>query len=796
MGAARGFSRGFRQGAIDRGAGPGGGAVLRGHPAVLGYAVGNEIPASIVRWHGRRRTERFLERLAAAVRSEDPSAPVTYVNYPSTEYLQLPFLDFLCFNVFLEAEERLEAYLARLQHLAGDRPLVLTELGLDSRRHGEEAQAIVLDWQIRTAFRAGCAGAFVFSWTDEWHRGGLPVDDWDFGLTDRSRKPKPGLGAVRDAFTDVPFRDDLAWPRVSVVICSHNGAATLAECLEGVVALDYPNVEMLVVDDGSTDETSEIAERFDLRLIERRTRALERSKHRLGGSIRRDRRLSRRRCSPRRPLASLPSGHLHGDAACRGRRAKRSPSRRKIPRQCMAEAPGGPIHVLLSDREAEHIPGCNMAFRRSSLDAVGGFDTRFRTAGDDVDMCWRLHDRGWTLGFNPAAMVWHRRRGSIGTYIRQQYGYGAAEALLERKWPERYNRGGHLRWSGHVYGGRMRRVMGLHRWRIYYGTWGHGLFQSASQRSPNVLSTLPLMPEWYLLLALLAAVSAYGLFFDPLFFQVPVLGMPLAPLLFALSAAALVGQALRSALAALAGVRGSRGYKGRFLAVMTVLFLVQPAARLAGRLRRGLTPWRRRRVLGFTLPWPRSTSVWSEGWRSPASWMQLLQADLRRTDAAVHRGGDYDRWDLEIRVGPLASARLRMAVEEHGQGMQLLRVRVWPVWSRLLGLLGAVLGLSLILEILNGGIAASIMAVVGALILIRAVHDGGAAMGLLLERIDVLSSVSAEEEGAEAELPALEAALAPRVSANGRRAPAVDGAGNQDPRMARYGRGGGWGKSV
>ena len=84
-----------------------------------------------------------------------------------------------------------------------------------------------------------------------------------------------------------------------------------------------------------------------------------------------------------------------------------------------------------------------------------------------------------------------------------------------------------------------------------------------------------------------------------------------------------------------------------------------------------------------------------------------------------------------------------MAVEEHGQGMQLLRVRVWPVWSRLLGLLGAVLGLSLILEILKGGIAASITAVVGVLIVIRAVHDGGAAMGLLLERIDVLSSVSA-----------------------------------------------------
>src|SRR3712207_9408357 len=32
-----------------------------GHPAVLAYVVGNEIPASIVRWHGPQRVERFIE---------------------------------------------------------------------------------------------------------------------------------------------------------------------------------------------------------------------------------------------------------------------------------------------------------------------------------------------------------------------------------------------------------------------------------------------------------------------------------------------------------------------------------------------------------------------------------------------------------------------------------------------------------------------------------------------------------------------------------------------------------------
>src|SRR5437660_2420711 len=101
-----------------------------GHPAVLAYAIGNEIPASIVRWHGRRRVERFLEQLYRAVKEEDPGALVTYVNYPSTEYLQLPFLDLVSFNVYLEAEEKLEGYVARLQNLAGERPLLLAELGL------------------------------------------------------------------------------------------------------------------------------------------------------------------------------------------------------------------------------------------------------------------------------------------------------------------------------------------------------------------------------------------------------------------------------------------------------------------------------------------------------------------------------------------------------------------------------------------------------------------------------------------------------------------------------------------
>src|SRR5262249_40201259 len=91
---------------------------------------------------------------------------------------------------------------------------------------------------------------------------------------------------------------------------------------------------------------------------------------------------------------------------------------------CGANAPGGPVYVLLADQIAEHIPGCNMAFRRTALMQVGGFDPRFRVAGDDVDLCWRLQKRGGTIGFCPAAMVWHHRRCSLRTFWKQQSGYG------------------------------------------------------------------------------------------------------------------------------------------------------------------------------------------------------------------------------------------------------------------------------------------------------------------------------------------------------------------------------------
>ena len=136
------------------------------HPCVLAYSIGNEIPPNIVRWHGRRRVERFLAELQDVARQADPAGLVTYANFPSTEYLDLSFLDFATFNVYLHDREAFTRYLFRLQNLAGDVPLVLGELGMDTLRHGEAEQAEFLAGHLREAALLGLAGAFIFSWTE------------------------------------------------------------------------------------------------------------------------------------------------------------------------------------------------------------------------------------------------------------------------------------------------------------------------------------------------------------------------------------------------------------------------------------------------------------------------------------------------------------------------------------------------------------------------------------------------------------------------------------------------------
>ena len=240
---------------------------------------------------------------------------------------------------------------------------------------------------------------------------------------------------------------------ISVVVCSCNGIRTIGETLAALENLDYPDYEIIVVDDGSTDQTSVIAGRYDVRLIRTENNGLSAARN-LGmnaatGEI--VAYIDDDAYPDPHWLTYLASAFMRTEHAGIGG-PNIAPPGDGVIADCVANAPGGPVHVLLSDEVAEHIPGCNMAFRRERLMAIGGFDPRFRVAGDDVDICWRLQERGWTLGFAPTAVVWHHRRNSIKAYFKQQRGYAKAEALLADKWPGKYNSAGHVTWQGRLYG--------------------------------------------------------------------------------------------------------------------------------------------------------------------------------------------------------------------------------------------------------------------------------------------------------------------------------------------------------
>jgi O-antigen biosynthesis protein len=703
-----------------------------GHPALLCYGIGNEIAAPLARWIGRHRLERYIRDLYDVVKSEDPGGLVSYVNYPSTEYLDLPFLGLLCFNVYLEDRSRYEAYLARLQNLAGDRPLLMTETGLDAMRNGEQAQADAIDWQIRSAFTAGCAGTFVFSWTDEWHRAGSQVDDWAFGVTDIERRPKPALAAISRAYREVPFPEDRVWPRVSVVVCSFNGARTIRDTLDALTRLDYPDYEVIVVNDGSTDGTPLIAEEYGFRVISTENRGLSNARntglHAATGEI------VAYTDDDAYPdphwLRYLADTFLRTDDVGVGGPNIPPPDDGAIA-ECVAHAPGGPAHVLVSDREAEHIPGCNMAFRREALLAIGGFDPRYRSAGDDVDICWRLLECGGRIGFNPAAMVWHHRRGSVRTYWRQQVGYGKAEALLEAKWPQRYNTAGHVSWTGRLYGHGLTRALGFSRARVYQGVWGSAPFQSLWQPTPGALSWLPAMPEWYLFVAGVAGLGALGVFWPPLLICLAWAGLAL------LASAA---QAVFSADRALAANRTRPTWERLKLEALTALLhLVQPLARLWGRLRHGLSPWRAPTGIGYARPWPRAVAVWSERWIEPMTRLEAVEKHLIGLGVRVRRGGEYDEWGLNVQAGPLGAARMLMAVEDHGAGTQYVRIGWWPR-TRPVGALLILLVAFLVAEsaVDRAWPAAVALGVIGVLLLIRIVRDcsvAGAAIRCVVEEV-------------------------------------------------------------
>jgi O-antigen biosynthesis protein len=485
-----------------------------GHPAIFGYLVGNEIPTTMVRWLGVRRVTEFIETLIRVARAADPDVLFSYASYPPTEYLLPQNVDFCCFNVYLHDQRDFEKYLLRLQNLAEEKPLMLGEFGMDTIRHTEEEQAEMLSWHVDSVVRCGLAGTIFFAWTDEWYTGDEEITDWSFGLVRRDRTRKKSFFALQRKLgqddASLPHRDLPRTPFVSVIVCSYNGAKTLAECLDSLGRINYPAYEAILVDDGSTDDTPEIARHYpNVRYIRQENHGLSSARN-AGAAAAKGEVLAYTDSDCLADpdwLYYLIGTLVSGDYAGVGGPNISPPAESWI-QACVAAAPGGPSHVLLTDTVAEHIPGCNMAFYRWAFDTVGGFDIDYRKAGDDVDFCWRLQQEGHVIAFAPTAIVWHHRRFSLGAFRRQQAGYGEAESMLRFKHLIFFGPTGTAKWHGQIYGS-PRFSWFINRPIIYHGIFGEGFFQSIYPTPQSEIANYLSSVEWFALTLFLFGLGIF-----------------------------------------------------------------------------------------------------------------------------------------------------------------------------------------------------------------------------------------------------------------------------------------------
>jgi glycosyltransferase involved in cell wall biosynthesis len=647
-------------------------AASNGHPAVFAFSVVNEISAEIVRWSGVRRVQRFINQLVDEAKAIDSHCLCTFTSFPPTEFLQAESIDFICFNVYLHEPGRFESYLARLQTLADAKPLVLGEFGMDSIREGESRKCEFLNWQIELAFRSGLAGTVVFSYTDDWFRGGLQIEDWGFGLTTRDRKPKESFEVVRRQYQAAPYFPLPRVPKASVVVATFNGARTLRQCLESLARLNYQDYEVLLVDDGSTDPTPDIAKSFpSIRYIRQTNQGLSAARN---AGIRAARgeiiAFTDDDCRADEDwLYYLVNDLLRSDCAGIGGHNFLPPDD-----SCVAAAvvvsPGGPAHVMLTDREAEHIPGCNMAFYKWALEQIGLFDPVFRKAGDDVDICWRLQDGRFKIGFSPAGFVWHYRRATVKAYLKQQSGYGEAEALLVGKHPEHYNLLGGGIWRGRIYASSFSGLL-LRPAVIYHGIFGSGFFQRLYE--PNPVSPLMFSTSLAYHVCLSAPLLLLAFYFRHI--------APLAIVSLALSAGSCLLAAAQAKLP-----RTKKRFWSRPL--VALLFFLQPVIRGWARFKWRFTLLAAHRSVSLEPPeWPAdkdppaTMAFWSDRGTDRYQFLESILRQLARSGCPYRTDTGWTAYDVEVQPHLWTQLRLTTVTEDLEQGKKSLHCRIQTSWA-------------------------------------------------------------------------------------------------------------------
>lgn len=249
--------------------------------------------------------------------------------------------------------------------------------------------------------------------------------------------------------------------RLTVVVCCYNGAATLGRTLDALAAQTFNAFEVVVVDDGSSDGTSEIAMAAGARVVRHaKNRGLAAARNTGWRSARTPLvAFTDDDCRPDPTwLAELEAGwERHPDCASIGGEVTVCGENSLVLRYLRRNNPLQPLDAdLLSHDGLAHrlalyvrrsgqpagagveksiasVVGANMSFPVEVLAQAGGFDERFRFGGEEEDLCRRLVLSGEQLFLVPSALVQHDFEAALSDTLRHSRAYGRGNARMYLK---------------------------------------------------------------------------------------------------------------------------------------------------------------------------------------------------------------------------------------------------------------------------------------------------------------------------------------------------------------------------
>lgn len=233
--------------------------------------------------------------------------------------------------------------------------------------------------------------------------------------------------------------------KVSIIIPSYNSRATIARAIEASLAIDHADKELIVVDDGSTDDSPAIASRYDLKLIRQANGGPAKARNAgwkaATGEICF---FTDADCFPNPDVLEILLEQFNDKevAAAGGSYEIANPE------SMFARL----IHAEIILRHSSMPPivnflgSFNCAYRRKTLEETGGFNEEYTTpSAEDNDLSYRVHANGGKMAFDARAKVSHMHETSLIRYLRQQYNHGKWRMKL---YSEHRNRTGGDSYSG------------------------------------------------------------------------------------------------------------------------------------------------------------------------------------------------------------------------------------------------------------------------------------------------------------------------------------------------------------